>query len=235
MQNIRNYARLSRGRFSVRPRNDPRYYDGKYPFIQIGDLPKGGGFVRKHKQTLNEKGLIVSKQFPKNTIAIAIVGATIGNTGILQYAMCFPDSLVGIETFNEFTSFYVDYYLRIEKQNIRQISYSSGGQPNIKLPTLNCYPFPLSPLEEQREIVRQVDKLFAFADKLEEHYKRAKEKIDKLPQSVLAKTFRGELVPQDPNDEPASILLERIKAEREKQQAAKPYKKRSSSKRRKAH
>jgi len=75
----------------------------------------------------------------------------------------------------------------------------------------SVYFFPLPPLEEQREIVRQVDKLFAFADKLEEHYKKSKEKIDKLPQSVLAKAFRGELVPQDPNDEPASYFANRIK------------------------
>jgi type I restriction enzyme, S subunit len=88
-----NYAYLSRGRFSIRPRNDPRYYNGSYPFIQIGDLPKDGGFLTNHSKTLNEKGLRVSKQFNKNTIAIAIVGATIGNTGILSYKTCFPDSL----------------------------------------------------------------------------------------------------------------------------------------------
>lgn len=211
-----NWAALSRGRFSIRPRNDPKYYNGKYPFIQIGDLPKEGGIINSHKQTLNEKGLKVSKEFEKNTIAIAIVGATIGNTGILSYKMCFPDSLIGIETSNEFTSLYAEYYLRTEKENIRQISYSSGGQPNIKLPTLTNYPFPLPPLEEQKEIVRQVDKLFALADKVEAHYQQAKARVDKLAQSVLAKAFRGELVPQDPNDEPAEKLLKRILAEKAK-------------------
>jgi len=75
---------------------------------------------------------------------------------------------------------------------------------------------PLPPLEEQEEIVRQVDKLFALADKLEEHYKNAKEKLSKLPQSILAKAFRGQLVPQNPNDEPAHILLEKIKTEKER-------------------
>jgi len=130
-----NYADLSRGRFSIRPRNDPRYYNGSYPFIQIGDLPKQGGFITEHNQTLNELGFRVSKQFKENTIAIAIVGATIGNTGLLSYEMCFPDSLIGIITPTKFSSLYVDYYLRTEKENIRNISYSSGGQPNIKLPT----------------------------------------------------------------------------------------------------
>ena len=76
------------------------------------------------------------------------------------------------------------------------------------------YPIPLPPLQEQKEIVRQVNKLFALADKLEDHYQKAKSKVDKLSQSVLAKAFRGELAPQDPNDEPAEKLLERIMAEK---------------------
>ncbi|MGH8464988.1 MAG: restriction endonuclease subunit S, partial [Pseudomonas sp.] len=56
---------------------------------------------------------------------------------------------------------------------------------------------------------------FAFADQLEAKVASAKSRIDYLTQSILANAFRGELVPQDPNDEPASVLLERIKAQRE--------------------
>ncbi|WP_404784765.1 restriction endonuclease subunit S [Altericista sp. CCNU0014] len=68
-----NYAQCSRGRFSVRPRNDPAYFNGKHPFIQIGDLPSEGGWIDAHKQTLNEKGLTVSKKFPKATVVIALM------------------------------------------------------------------------------------------------------------------------------------------------------------------
>ncbi|MFK4028020.1 type I restriction endonuclease subunit S [Stutzerimonas balearica] len=63
-------------------------------------------------------------------------------------------------------------------------------------------------------VVRRVEQLFAFADHLEARVKAAQARIDRLTQSILAKAFRGELVPQDPNDEPASVLLERIKAQR---------------------
>ena len=73
---------------------------------------------------------------------------------------------------------------------------------------------PLPPLAEQTEIVRRVEQLFAFADQLETKVASAKSRIDHLTQSILAKAFRGELVPQDPNDEPASVLLERIQAQR---------------------
>jgi len=75
-------------------------------------------------------------------------------------------------------------------------------------------PVPVPSNEEQDEIVRRLEQLFAFADQLEARVKAAQTRIDRLTQSILAKAFRGELVPQDPNDEPASLLLERIKAQR---------------------
>jgi len=86
---------------------------------------------------------------------------------------------------------------------------------------LKSIPAPILSLEEQKEIVHRVEQLFAFADKIEARYTKAKAMLDKLPQSILAKAFRGELVAQDPNDEPASVLLERIKAEKEKLAAEK--------------
>ena len=74
----------------------------------------------------------------------------------------------------------------------------------------------LPPFDEQKEIVRQVDKLFALADKVENHYQKARARVDTLAQSVLAKAFRGELVPQDPDDEPVEKLLQRIREEKAK-------------------
>src|SRR5205814_6266629 len=70
------------------------------------------------------------------------------------------------------------------------------------------------PLAEQQEIVRRVEALFALADRIDARYAKAKAHVEKLTQSILAKAFRGELVPQDPNDEPAEKLLERIRAAR---------------------
>ncbi len=61
------------------------------------------------------------------------------------------------------------------------------------------------------EYVRRVDSLFALADQIEARYAKAAAHVEKLTPSLLARAFRGELVHQDPNDEPASVLLERIK------------------------
>ena len=76
-------------------------------------------------------------------------------------------------------------------------------------------------IDEQNEIVRRVEALFAYADRLEARYTAARAQVERLTPALLAKAFRGELVPQDPNDEPASVLLERIRAARAEQPTAK--------------
>lgn len=91
---------------------------------------------------------------------------------------------------------------------------SGSAQPKLNQKNMNEIPFHVPPPAEQTEIVRRVEQLFAFADQLEAKVASAKSRIDHLTQSLLAKAFRGELVPQNPNDEPASLLLERIKAQR---------------------
>lgn len=75
-------------------------------------------------------------------------------------------------------------------------------------------PIPSAPLALQREMVDRIELAFARADRLEAEAVRARALIDRLESAILAKAFRGELVPQDPNDEPASVLLDRIRAER---------------------
>jgi type I restriction enzyme S subunit len=79
--------------------------------------------------------------------------------------------------------------------------------------SLAGFDFRLPPIAEQIEAKRRVEELLALADQLEAKYRAAVERVERLTPSVLAKAFRGELVPQDPEDEPASVLLERIRAE----------------------
>jgi type I restriction enzyme S subunit len=96
---------------------------------------------------------------------------------------------------------------------------------NLHLRDMRVLAIPFPPIEEQKEIVRRVESLFALADKVEKQYTQAKKSVDALTQSLLAKAFRGELVPQDPNDEPAELLLKRIQDERQQQVASKPKRK----------
>ncbi|WP_445366838.1 restriction endonuclease subunit S [Methylomonas sp. BW4-1] len=87
-----------------------------------------------------------------------------------------------------------------------------GGKPGLNLQNIKDVTFGLPPSDEQTEIIRRVESLFAYADRLEARYYAARTQVEKLTPALLAKAFRGELVPQDPNDEPASELLARIVA-----------------------
>lgn len=99
-------------------------------------------------------------------------------------------------------------------QDIIKSLIKSGAQGKLALTRINEIPIPLPSLEEQAEIVRRVESLFAFADRLEARWRAGQELVEQLTPSLLAKAFRGELVEQDPEDESVAVLLERIKAER---------------------
>jgi type I restriction enzyme S subunit len=81
----------------------------------------------------------------------------------------------------------------------------------INIADLKLLPIALPPLAEQQEIVRRVTGLFALADQLEQRLAQARKQVDKLTPSLLARAFAGQLVPQNPADEPASMLISRIK------------------------
>ena len=85
-------------------------------------------------------------------------------------------------------------------------------RPRINISHLKGYAITVPPILEQAEIVRRVDELFAIADRLQRRYENVFSQVEMLTPSVLAKAFRGELVPQDPNDEPTAEMLERVRA-----------------------
>lgn len=89
-----------------------------------------------------------------------------------------------------------------------------GNQPNLNLSKIQDFKIPLPPLDVQAEVVKRTNDLWAMADRIEAQYGAARSHAHQLAPQVLAKAFRGELVPQDPNDEPASALLARLAAER---------------------
>ncbi len=147
-----------------------------------------------------------------------IVGASIGRAAVWRHdrkaninqAVCIirprKEALI-----SEYLSFYLNSpegvaNLAGEAVDVARANVSLSAVKGLKI---------LAPgIPEQTEIVHRVEQLFAFADQLEAKVKDAKTRIDRLTQSILAKAFRGELVPQDPNDEPASELLARIQAQR---------------------
>lgn len=184
-------VQMSRGKFSIRPRNDPEYFGGKYPFIQIGSLDERGSIINEAPQTLNEKGIKVSKKFPENTIVIAIVGGTIGNLGVLGREMYFPDSIVGITPSSFYIQKFVLLFLQYIQPAIKSEAYQMSGQPNIKIPTLENLKLPLPSLKEQQRIVQKVEYLMQTCDALETSIKKSTQLNEHLLQQVLREALAG--------------------------------------------
>ena len=107
--------------------------------------------------------------------------------------------------------------LALGTENIRQqaLTVATGiAQLTIPLSGLRSFVIDLPTPAEQEEITRRVEALFTYADHLEARYTTTRAQVERLTPALLSKAFRGELGPQDPNDEPASVLLERIREER---------------------
>lgn len=124
---------------------------------------------------------------------------------------------------------YLLYILGSEQIQKQGLDVATGtAQLTIPLGGLRNFQIPLPVLEEQKEIVRRIEKLFKAIDLIEQEHQRASQLLDRLEQATLSKAFRGELVPQDPNDEPAAILLERIQGEQQAQPKGKAIKSKQS-------
>jgi type I restriction enzyme, S subunit len=99
-------------------------------------------------------GLSVSRLFPNGTIVLTIA-ANIGDTRILQFDGAFPDSLVGITPIKSVNPFFLEYFLRTQKAEMDRLA-PRGTQKNINIKSLQPWPIPLPPLDEQEEIVRDL-------------------------------------------------------------------------------
>jgi type I restriction enzyme, S subunit len=193
LQPLREGAEISRGKFAYRPRNEPKFYGGNIPFIQIGDISKSNRYIQDYSQTLNQDGLKISRMFAKGTVVLAITGATIGVTGILGFDSCFPDSIVGITphpniTISEFIYWSVEYVKKIALSEATQTT-----QPNINLKNIEKLNIPVPPLPEQRHLVAYLDDLQAKVDALKRLQTQTAAELDALLPSILDKAFKGEL------------------------------------------
>ena len=122
---LASVASIERGKFAHRPRNDPRFYGGRYPFIQTGDVAACDGLITTYSQTLNEGGLTVSKLFPAGTIVITIA-ANIGSTGIATFDVAFPDSLIGIQAGPRIDARFLELVLRTRKRDLNRFAPESA-------------------------------------------------------------------------------------------------------------
>lgn len=197
-------------------REKPDFWGGTIPWVSSSEVAFCR--IKETKESITEAGYKSASTniHPVGTVMLAMIGQgkTRGQPAILDIEACHNQNTAAIRVHPDYcSSEYLYYYLYERYEETRRVG-SGNNQQALNKKAVQSLPFPLPPLSEQREITRRVEQLFAFADRLEAKVASAKSRIDHLTQSILAKAFRGELVPQDPNDEPASVLLERIQVQR---------------------
>lgn len=196
-------------------RSKAEYWGGDVCWIGIRDANQNHSkTIWETEQKTNELGLAnsASRLLPAGTICISRT-ASVGYVVQMGKEMATSQDFVNWVPTDPVCSDWLKWFFVAERESLYKFGKGST-HTTVYFPEWLSMHVLLPHIEEQKEIVRRVDELFAFADQLEARVKTAQSCIDRLTQSILAKAFRGELVPQDPNDEPASVLLERIKAQR---------------------
>lgn len=195
----------------------PEYYDkGTIPWLRTGDL--NNGVVTEVELFVTEKALSECslRQCLIGDILIAMYGATIGKVSIAGIPLTTNQACCActpIQVYN----WYLFYFLMASKQSFIDLG-AGGAQPNISREKIIAFPIPLPPLAEQHRIVAKIEELMPLVEK----YDKAQSELDTLnkalpealKKSILQEAIQGKLGTNNPDDEPASELLKRIRAEK---------------------
>ena len=161
---------VSRGKSKHRPRNDPKLFGGKYPFIQTADVKNADYYITKYSDTYNESGLAQSKLWDKGTLCITIA-ANIADTGVLAFPACFPDSIMGFVPFEGVANTrFIKYCFDRLQRDCKQISQGTA-QDNLSWEKLSTIKFCIPEYKEQCHIA---DILSAYDDLIENNQKQIK-------------------------------------------------------------
>ena len=198
------------------------YWNGDIAWVSSSEVAFSR--IKCTREYITEEGLRNSSLYvhPEGTVLLGMIGEgkTRGQVSILDIPACNSQNSAAIRVSESgFPPEYVFYYLWSQYEATRQIG-SGNNQPALNKSRVQEIAFPLPPLAEQRRIVAEVERRLSVIQQTEATVEANLTRAERLRQSILKQAFSGNLVPQDPNDEPASALLERIRVEREAAQAA---------------
>jgi type I restriction enzyme S subunit len=188
IERLEDIAKLERGRFSPRPRNDPSYFGGEFPFIQTGDINNSRYRLNTYTQTLNEKGIKVSKQFNAGDIIIAIVGATIGATSILQIDAYATDSIIAIKSTGKTNNVFLEMLLRFYRQVLLDTA-PEAARANINLSILGRLKIITPSIGLQNKYLEIDKRIEAETERL----LNSLNQLTELQNSLIQKVFNGQL------------------------------------------
>ena len=184
------------------------YYGGNIPWLKTGDL--NDGLITDIPEFITQKALDETsvKLNPIGSILIAMYGATIGKIGILTFPATTNQACCACSDY-KIEQMYLFYFLLANKKVF--IAMGGGGtQPNISKEKIAVTFMPLPPLTEQQRIVVEIERWFKLIDAIDQSKAHLQTTITQTKSKILDLAIHGKLVPQDPNDEPASELLKRI-------------------------
>ncbi len=198
-------------------RKNSNYFEGDVPWIKSGEL--NDSIILECEERISQLGLEKSNAVlhPKNTILMAMYGATIGKLSILGFPASTNQAICAI--FNNqkiISNSYLFLFLKSIRNDLIRIGFG-GAQKNISQEKIKQVVVPLPPLNEQKRIVSKIESIFTQIDAakiqlemLSSQVKSSSSSLNMLKNSVLKQAFEGKLVPQDPNDESAEVLLKKI-------------------------
>lgn len=206
---------------SPRPAGDTRYYGGTIPFLKVADLTRTAGvYIETHSYSIKEAGLHKTRLVDPPVLMLSNSGATLGVPKICRIRTTFNDGIaafLGLDA-NDLT---YHYYFWVSKTSELRAINQGAAQPNLNTRLIQDVMIPLCSREEMQIVARDIGRALSICDQLNADIDAQLAKSQSLRQSILKRAFSGQLVEQDPNDEPASALLARIQAERAKVPALK--------------
>ena len=191
LKKLRYFAEVLRGKFTHRPRNDPAFYDGDYPFVQTGEITGASKFITGYRQTLNERGISVSKQFPKGTLVMAIA-ANIGDVAILDFPAYFPDSIVGLVPNGTADVMFMYYLMQAMKQPMVQTATIST-QMNLNVEQICSLTAACPPVDEQKAIAEFLDRQVEKFSQLQAEAERAIELLQERRTALISAAVTGQI------------------------------------------
>ena len=195
------------------------YKNGTIPWLLTGDL--NDGIITDIPNKITEEAYCQTslKLNPTNSICIAMYGATIGKLGILSTPATTNQACCVCSDFKGISNKYLFYFLLQHREKFVLLGFG-GAQPNISKEKIIATFIPLPPLAEQKRIVTAIEAIFTQIDLLEQNKADLQTAVKQAKSKILDLAIHGKLVPQDPADEPASVMLERLRAEKEAKIAA---------------
>lgn len=204
--------------------------DHPYPYVKMGDITMDGRLLIEQLISVDasdeelERFRIEEGDFLFNTRnSQKLVGKSCCVGKLLNQNTLFNNNILRARFFEGLSSNYVSYMFKTREIQ-HELTLRNRGTTNVSAiyaKDFNTIRLPLPPLKEQERIVHKIETCFGKIESAEQNLNKAEILLSKYRESLLAKAFRGELIPQDANDEPASVLLEKIREEREKNQTGK--------------